>query len=76
MENWSAERQYDYVLTFYFTHPRFEMKQRDRHMLFRYVSPLEESGRLDWGEFDKEERQFIYREFYRAAEPRGCCGCL
>jgi hypothetical protein len=40
-EQWQADKQYGFALTFYLSHPRFELKQRDRHMLFRYVSPFE-----------------------------------
>jgi hypothetical protein len=55
-------------------HPRYELRQRDRHMLFRYVSPYDEHPKLAFSDFENEEKQFIYRNFYRAAERRGCCG--
>jgi len=57
-------------------HPRYELKQRDRHMLFRYVSPYEEEPKMNFSDFSDQGKQFIYKNFYRAAERRGCCGCL
>lgn len=40
-EKWNKDKPYRYAFSFYFSHPRFDLKQRDRHMLFRYVSPFE-----------------------------------
>jgi len=60
----------------YMDHPRYELKQRDRHMLFRYVSPYEEEPKMNFSDFSDQGKQFIYKNFYRAAERRGCCGCL
>jgi hypothetical protein len=74
VENWKSDVEYRYSLTFYMRHPRYELKQRDRHMLFRYVSPYEEEPKMDFSDYEGAERQFIYRNFYRAAERRGCCG--
>jgi hypothetical protein len=45
-------------------------------MLFRYVSPYEEEKKQEWGDLSKDEKTFVYRNFYKAAEKRGCCGCL
>ena len=50
MESWKSD-VIKYNLTFYMLHPRYQMKQRDRHMLFRYVSPYEEEVKIDFSDF-------------------------
>ncbi len=42
VDNWKNEIEYKYTLSMYLMHPRYELKQRDRHLLFRFVSPYEE----------------------------------
>jgi hypothetical protein len=39
VENWRSEAEYRYTLSMYMLHPRYEMRERDRHLLFRFVSP-------------------------------------
>lgn len=50
------------------------MKELDRQLLFKFVSPLQEAHLLSMKECDDKEKMFIFRNFYRAAERgSGCC---
>jgi hypothetical protein len=51
VENWKSDTEYNYTLTLYMKHPRYELKQRDRHLLFRFVSPYEEEQKLVFSDF-------------------------
>ena len=74
VDNYHSGQDHAYSLTFYFSDPRFHLKELDRHLLFHHVSPYEESKKLLIGECEEKERTFIYQTFYKGAErTRGCC---
>lgn len=74
VDNWLSKQEYASSLTFYLENPRFHLRELDRHLLFRHVSPYEESKKLSMESCEEKERAFIYKAFYKSAErTRGCC---
>lgn len=73
--NWTKGQDHVYSLTLYILNPRYHLRELDRQILFRHVSPYEEACHLDIDKCGDKERKYIYRNFFKAADRGGVCCC-
>jgi len=73
--NFDSSEQYVYQLSFYFDHPRYSLKERDRQLLFRFVSLYEERSKIDFDILTEEEKKYFYQNYFPNAGRKGflCC---